>query len=205
MPKESRAHPLCWPPGHARSEKHARSKFRAGFPEVLGELQQALRRQRATGWFVSSNYPVGPDGFPDTRWPLKDGDPGAALYWVRGGSRYVMACDAWETVADNLHAIFLTLEADRAKVRWGCSGALERSQAGFLELPGPPPEAEWWTILSVPRELPIEDVRAIYRLRIKQWHPDQARSEEDHRLRTQKMKELNAAIEAAEREASRAA
>lgn len=70
---------------------------------------------------------------------LQTDDPGAAVYWFQPKTRrsYVLACDCWASVGENLRAIALSLQAMRALERWGVSEIQERTFAGFQALPAP--------------------------------------------------------------------
>jgi hypothetical protein len=46
-------------------------------------------------------------------------DSGAAVYFTRKGRDQCIACDKWDSVRDNLHAIGKTIEALRGIDRWG--------------------------------------------------------------------------------------
>lgn len=191
----SKWYPLDWPEGHPRAEDRRSSRFKVGFDRAIEEARQELRRLGASGICVSTNLQLARDGWPDPRSPLKKNDPGVALYWIFGGKQHVIACDAWDRIEDNLHAITLTIAADRGKARWGCSAVLERSMAAYLSLPAPAKTRPWWEILGVHEESSLEIAEAIFRTKLKQAHPDVGGSNE-------RMAELNRAIEEARKEKS---
>jgi DnaJ-domain-containing protein 1 len=62
-------------------------------------------------------------------------DPGVAVWFEINGEPRVVACDRWLSVAENLHAIVLTIEAMRGMARWGVGQVVERASAGFMALP----------------------------------------------------------------------
>lgn len=194
MPK---AFPLDWPDGSPRAQDRQSSKFKTSFTKALDVLRRELKLLGATHVLVSCNLPPARDGWPDPRSHLKSGDPGVAVYWLIARTTYVLACDAWDRIEDNLHAISLTVAADRGKARWSCSAITEKAMSAYLALP---PPLAWWEIVGVPRESSLEEIRAIYRLRVKQNHPDQAADDSDRRKRNEQMSQLNLAMEAAEKE-----
>lgn len=193
-----RQYPLDWPENSPRCKNREISRFKSSFDKALTGLRKELKCLDATHVLVSCNLPPARDGWPDSRARLKNEDPGVAVYWIINRITYVLACDSWDRVEDNLHAVTLTIAADRGKVRWGCSDVLKKTMGAYLSLP--PPANQWWEIIGVPRESPLDEVRVIYRLRAKQNHPDSATSESDRKSRTEIMTQLNVAIEAAEKE-----
>lgn len=191
-------YPLDWPVGHPRSDNQGTSRFKCAFDRSIEETRQELRRLGATGVCVSTNLQTARDGWPDPRSPLKGRDPGVAVYWILGGKQHVIACDAWDRVEDNLHAITLTIAADRGKVRWGCSAVLERSMAAYLSLPGPAAARPWWDVLECRRDSSLETIERQYRARIRTAHPDAGGSHD-------RTAELNRALEEARKEKSNVA
>lgn len=191
-----RAFPLDWPVELPRAESRERGPFNATFDATLEELRRQLKLLGASHFLVSCNYPAARDGWPDTRARLKGGDPGVAVWWRKDGREFVLACDRWELPQDNLRAILKTIEADRGKIRWGCSAIEARSMNGYQALPAP---ERWYEILGTPEEAPIEDIEAIYRLRVRQNHPDQAADDQDRSRRHALMQKLNEAITQARR------
>jgi hypothetical protein len=186
-------YPLEWPQGYPRSEDVRSSKFKTSFDRALAETRAELRRLGATSLVVSTNLPLARDGFPDSRARLKNNDPGVAVYWMLGGKMHVIACDAWDRVEDNLHAIRLTLDADRGKARWGCSAVLDRAMAAYQALPAPPKPRDWWEVLGFTSKPTLERAEAAYRDQIRTAHPDVGGSHE-------RMTELNRALEEARKE-----
>lgn len=147
-----------------------------------------------------------------TRWRVRDGhwcvsrnversfagDPAVALWWRdrKDDSLRVLACDKYETQANNAHAILLTLEAMRALERWGAYSAEEAAQ-GAKALALPPPEGtaiNWRTELGdLPPGVAGEDailiVNGRYRTKAAACNGDGAT-----------MLRLNLAVEAARKE-----
>lgn len=191
-----RAFPLDWPVELPRTEYRERGPFNSTFDATLDELKRQMKLLRATHFMVSCNFPKARDGWPDTRAKLKGGDPGIAVWWRKDNVEYVLACDKWELPQDNLRSILKTIEADRGKIRWGCAQIEARSMQGYQSLPAP---ERWFETLGVPEEAPIDEIEAIFRLRVRQWHPDQAQDETDRAARHRHMQKLNEAIEQARR------
>jgi hypothetical protein len=221
------AYPLTWPAGAARTPTHARkeSRFAKRSPrgtyrpplnltvgdEIVFVRNEINRIPGARGLVISTNLPTRGDGMPMASATARDKDPGVAVYWsVKTGTRtvpYVMPCDRWNAIADNLHAIGLSIEAMRGLDRWGAV-KLEQAFAGFAALPpGSSPTAApakpWREVLGGywpegEGELDPGEILALARKRFKTAmaaaHPDAAGGDADLAV------ELNEAMEAAETE-----
>lgn len=205
------AYPLQWPEGWPRTKSDQRQNGRfssrrnsrtrsaedltvmEGVERVLAELGRfGIGRDDIV---ISTNLKTRLDGLPRSDQKGPD-DPGAAVYWeTRGGKRRVMAIDQYRKVADNLAAIAATLDAMRAIERHGGAQILDRAFTGFTALPEPRRARHWREVIGVPQwETSLSEVRAIYRRRAMELHPD--RPGGSHNA----MAELNAALSAAERE-----
>lgn len=123
------------------------------------------------------------------------GDPAATVWWIsRLGELRVLACDKYAKLADNLHAIRLTLEAMRALERWGAYTAEQAAEGARLALPPPEGAAPNWRKLlghvsGLPNDKQLVLVEHTYRSMSREAAGDEA---------TQR--ELNLAIEAARKE-----
>ncbi len=202
------AHPLSWPVGVPRTPSRYASPFGANVrsggtivrsrPEVGSasrELARELKLIRGSSRHViSSNLPTRPDGLPYADATLGRGrDPGACAYWVvvqhRAGTRaevpYCMPCDRWLNVADNLHALALSIGALRGMERWGAV-KMEQAFAGFAALPpgdGSAPEMPttkrpWREVLGMPDVAAMAPAaqlaiaKALHRVEIEKHHTD---------------------------------
>jgi hypothetical protein len=119
---------------------------------------------------ISSNLKVKNNGVPYSA--QKDGgDPGVAVYFDFKDRKVCMACDTYRQVWENTYAIAQTIRAMRACDRWGVSGILDRLFTGFVAITddaGKP----WHTILKCSPEATPEEIKAAYRARMKEHHPD---------------------------------
>lgn len=206
------AYPLQWPEGWPRTKSYARQhgKFSTrqsskaaqeltvadGVERVLEELSRfGIGRDDIV---ISTNVETRLDGLPrsDRRPPA---DPGVAVYWqTRNGTRRVMAIDRYQRVADNLAAIAATLDAMRAIERHGSAQILDRAFTGFAALGAPEATQDWRVVIGVaPVECDLATVRATYRRRAMELHPDRPGGSHDA------MTKLNAAMAAAEKELAR--
>lgn len=203
------AYPLQWPEGwprtknyqrqHGRFSKKSRGSYNEsltvadGVERVLLELSRfGIGRDDIV---ISTNVPTRLDGLPrsDQKAPA---DPGVAVYWrTRKGEHRVMAIDQYSKVADNLAAVAATLDAMRAIERHGGAQILDRAFTGFTALPSARAPRSWREVIGVPTfETSIAEVRAVYRRRAMELHPDRPGGSHDA------MTELNAALAAAEKE-----
>lgn len=214
IPKE--AYPLTWPQGVKRTQWREYSKFdKCANGREIDRIRNELKLAGAKTIVISSNLPLKEDGFPyavGTQVP--NGDPGVAVYWTRSEKRgrewklipYCMPCDRWNRLADNLHAIALSIGAMRGMERWGAV-SVEQAFAGFAALPPggdeqiipEQPHVDWRTVLggSWPEGLEAEELLALAKVRhralILKAHPDAGGDDAA-------AAQLNAALEAAEQE-----
>ncbi|MGF6806245.1 hypothetical protein OKW30_001371 [Paraburkholderia sp. Clong3] len=203
------AYPLQWPEGWPRTKSYARQhgKFsrqrRANYREdltVADGVERVLLELGRLGIgrddiVISTNLKTRLDGLPRSDQKAPD-DPGVAVYWEkRRGGRKVMAVDRYQKVADNLAAVAATLDAMRAIERHGGAQILERAFTGFTALPAPEAPRHWREVIGVPAYVrDMATVRAEYRRRAAQHHPDRPGGSHDA------MTELNAALAMAEKE-----
>jgi hypothetical protein len=173
---------LCWPENKPRSAQRTGSAFksRAVDSEQRG-IEAELERWRIRQFIISRNNQR-----------IYAGDPAAAVWWLdRKGVIRVLACDKYTKLADNMHAIRLTLEAMRALERWGAYTAEQAAEGARLALPAPVavPDRPWREILGVAVGAPGVVAEAAYRVLAKNAGEG-----------SPKLIELNLAIEAARRE-----
>lgn len=191
------AYPLYWP--LSRPRMHHRDRERSRFKTTFGVARDTLVKEirllkaREGSVVLSTNIPLRRDGLPyaDARAPE---DPGVAVYFTDAKGRQVaIGCDRWDRVADNIHAISLTIGALRGLDRWGTSQMVEAAFSGFAALPDRPVGRPWTVVLgSMPGDHP-DVVRLAYARLARERHPDRGGSEEA-------MQELNAAMDEFRRE-----
>jgi hypothetical protein len=191
-PKE--AFPLTWPSGQLRTAPARRksSQFKVTFGQARQDLLYELHRLGASKVIVSTDVPLRRDGLP-----YADGDPddpAVAVYFDRKGKPFVIACDNYETVRENLRAVGETVKALRAIERHGSSSMMEQAFTGFAQLPAArAADPPWYQVLGVDREAPgylIEEARDRLAL---QHHPDRG-GEHD------RMAQINRAFDRAKEE-----
>lgn len=172
-PDDVEAYPLQWPPGWARTpverREHARFKCEPG--KARDGLLRELDRLGAISPKLSSNIPTRNDGLPYAR-HAQPSDSGVAVYFILKGKQMSFACDKWRTVADNMHAIELTISALRGIERWGSSSILERAFAGFAALPAPPSARPFTEVLGIPAGANLAVAKVARNSLLRKYHPD---------------------------------
>jgi hypothetical protein len=125
-------------------------------------------------------------------------DQGVAVYFEYKDRPMVFACDRWDLIHDNIHAIGKTIEALRGIERWGASDMLDRAFTGFTALEYLPGEG-WRVVLEMGDSWGKTDgilltiAEQHYRILAKAAHPDHGGSNEA-------MARLNAARDHARKE-----
>jgi len=171
--------PLTWPSGWDRTSADARRPGRFRYHGAAMTVGEAVRRLSAElkrlgvpadEWFVSSNIPPRIDGLPSGNASGRV-DPGVAVYFKLFARDQVLACDAWQTAADNLAAIAGHIEALRAIDRYKV-GNLEQAFSGYTALPAK--GGTWRSTLGFGPDDPItrELINSRFRQLAREAHPD---------------------------------
>lgn len=182
-------YPLAWPTGRPRTAKRQPALFRdaqaasgrlsihrakARLITQFELMTRTGRPYRTTDIILSTNIRYTRDGRRDQNVSRRDPDDcGAAVYFNLDGRPHVLACDRWDTIADNIAAIAAHIEALRGQERWGVAD-LAQAFAGHTALP--PPE-QWWQVLGVTSTATRAEIEAAWRDRAKQAHPDHGGSD----------------------------
>lgn len=170
--------PLCWPDGWSRTKNRQPSRFKVGSVyEAVEGLRVELDRMGARNIIISTSIPLRRDGLPLSKPPV-DGDPGAAVYFLRSGQPLCLACDQYQSVQDNIHAIAKTIDALRGIERWGSTDLLNRAFTGFAALPNGS-DRHWSEVLMVPRDATRDAIDRAYRDLVKRLHPDVGGNSDD--------------------------
>lgn len=172
-------YPLTWPVARTRTVARQRARFATRTAEGLkstkrlstavacDRLSRELELLKAKDVVVSTNIKPTLSGWPGSASQPKD--PGVAVYFKLGDKPHCLACDRWDTVADNIAAIAAEIEANRGRERWGVV-TLEEAFSGFAALPAKTP---WWKVLgfaSAPVTWP--ELKERFRELAKTHHPD---------------------------------
>lgn len=202
------AFPLSWPVGRPRTPRHRQERARFGarigsrnesgggsrpltVDAALSRLKHQIKLLNASQLVVSSNLALRRDGLPRSG-QGEPADCGIAVYFRINQKPYVVSCDRWDRVADNIAAIAAHLDAMRGQDRWGC-GTLEQAFAGYKALPAQQETKPWWQVLGfVSCEPPsFNHAKSAYRLLAAKYHPDTPGGD------LEKMKALNEAYQQA--------
>lgn len=182
------AYPLCWAPGWKRTTNPKRSRFgKHQLPTVArskDNVLSVLRLMGAKDVIISTNIKLRNDGLPYSGLKEPD-DRGVAVYFKKKindqWQDLCIACDTFDHVGCNLHAIGLSIEAMRGMERWGCSEILNRAFTGFKALPeeGTKTQSSWWEILDVPQNASEDEIKTAYRTKAALHHPDKPGGDHD--------------------------
>lgn len=146
MTESIEAFPLYWPAGFERAKTKRSSAFKATLAEARDGVLYEIKRLGGRNVIISSSIPLKKDGQMQGIARPVDGDHGVAVYFTWKNDQYVLACDSYQYIWENLRAIEKSIDAIRGLERWGASDILSRAFSGFKALP----EAnnEWWKILG---------------------------------------------------------
>jgi hypothetical protein len=181
---ETQRYPLSWPVGWKRTPYGQRraarfgkgaagvNRQRLGVGDGLQRLYGELRRLGAATVIISSNLQLREDGWPYANQAKRLDDPGIAVYFRLSGAARVLACDKWNSAADNLAAIAGHIEAIRAVDRYGV-GTLEQAFAGYAALPANT-AANWRDVFGFKPDERVtwDQVQERFRERARSAHPD---------------------------------
>ncbi len=184
------AYPLYWPLARPRTESYSRrtsNRFQTSFAAARDACIEEIRMMGGSETIISTNIKLRRDGIPQSAdFGKALADPGVAVYFTRKQKEMCFACDAWNHVQDNMHAINLTIAALRGIARWGTGDMMEAAFAGFRALPAPGQSSalQWWKVLGVPINASAAQVLEAYRILAAKHHPDKGGDAEMfHRIR----------------------
>lgn len=166
------AFPLDWPGTIRRTAHPTKAPFTQTVKSAQDGLLRELRLLGATDIIISSD--VGPrkqDGTLYARATTTPADKGVAVYFKRKGKAMCFACDRYDRVHHNIHAIALTIGAIRGIERWGSSEMADMAFTGFAQLPQSTTR-KWWEVLGVSPSASESEVEAAYRRLTLVRHPD---------------------------------
>lgn len=156
-------------------------------------MRRALNELKLLGArdvIISSNIPTRQDGLPYAN-VAAPADPGIAVYFNRHVQNtkkpFVIACDTYRRVRENMRAIAATVEALRTIERHGAETMLEQAFSGFAALPPANVTKPWWEVLGVSEGCSLGQAQDAYRELARIHHPDVAGGSLD------RMSEINVA------------
>ena len=196
MTENISAYPLTWATVYPRTPQHKRkeARFEVSFAVARDQLLHELELLDAFAVIIFSNIQLRRDGLPYATFREPD-DSGVAVYFRIKKKNYVLCCDRWLKVKDNLRAIGLHIAAMRGMERWGV-GSLEQAFMGYQALPPGADfsQTKWWEVLGVDVRASGDEVKTAYRKLARKYHPDGGSSSD-----SEKMTAINAAYEEAKK------
>jgi hypothetical protein len=179
MSELKKAYPLQWPPAKPQTkpgERKTNSSFKTSFADARHNCGRQIKLLGGSDLIISTNIPLNRHGLPGhIDWGKQiSGHPGVAVYFKRKGKELCFACDAWNHVQDNMHAVALTIEALRGISRWGTGDMMEAAFRGFAALPAPGQSGgmDPWKILGLPLNANKDELTEAFRALAKKFHPD---------------------------------
>lgn len=178
------AYPLQWPEHWPRTQDPARHPaMTRDFTRNRDEVVKQLQLLGTDDLVISSNLKTRLDGLPLSK-QREPEDSGVAVYFMLDGAQQCIPCDKWDTTAQNLRAIALTIEALRGIERWGAKEMVNAAFRGFKALPAeaivtPFTAKPWHEVLEVAPTASLETIKAAYRAQLKKHHPDHGGREAD--------------------------
>lgn len=179
---------LMWPDGWGETPAQSRKVSAFGYDTIYQrstEIAEEVKRFKGSNLRITCNAPLratktGYAGFREPQGKaesqLVSEEPGCAIYFDRNGKPMTVGCDQYVDLQSNMRAITLTLGAIRGIERWGSSELLERSVAGFAELPAPGAivnaDRPFWAVLAIAPDASLDVAEAVYRSLVKKHHPD---------------------------------
>lgn len=183
-------YPLAWPHGWARTQRRTKSRYAVSQNRAQDDLLNTIRLMKGRNVVISTNLELRKtDGLPKSsqRAPR---DVGVAVYFVRKGKDFCIACDKFNDVRSNIRAIGKALEGLRAMELSGVTELLDRAFQGFAQLPSSivtaaPPSFR--KVLGLPDDWPVSRLPSVtaqalaagFRKAMAKAHPDTGGSHEE--------------------------
>ncbi|QNF34337.1 hypothetical protein HUW51_17005 [Adhaeribacter swui] len=148
--------------GYPRTDDPRRSLFFAlTLAKARDGILEELRKWRAENIVISSNAPLRKDGLPYSV-NTKTEDAGVAVYFTRGEEQWVVPCDEYESIAENMQAIRYIIESFRTIERHGGHQAFRSATSNFKALPERGTGATCWEILKIAPGANAATIREAY-------------------------------------------
>jgi hypothetical protein len=183
---------LDWPQGFERTPERDRSpnrSYEVELHDAIDDLAAELDRLDVQDWRLSTamdhqsrnpNYPYANQPQPD--------DPSVVVRWRMDDEQYAVACDAYSRVRDNLRTVGLYIREKRKMEQ----RPVETGESEFANARLPPADEDDVVvaggsrvppheILEVDPDADPEIVKAAYRAKVKDAHPDSGGSRDAFR------------------------
>ena len=183
------AYPLSWPLGYKRTKIRKDSRFSQTAEGAQIFLRNELTRLGTRSVIISSNVPVRKDGYIYSDMSAtKIDDPGVAIYFRYKDMDVSMCCDTYSRVWENIYALGKGIESIRGMNRWGVSEFIERAFTGFKALPENTVVngIGWWTVLDLPMNANVHQIKEAYRKLRQKYHPDRPDGNADKFVQVEK-------------------
>ena len=184
---------IDWPQGFVRTPPADRRKnrnFQATLGKTTEDIATEMGRLDPDKWRASiGNTHQKANTLP--RHDANPDDPGFVLRWSEDGEQFAVACDAYSRLRDNVREVYLWVHETR--MRGNRAVVTGESEFAAARLPSADDsavvaEAPPHEVLDVAAGAPDGVVRAAYREKVKDKHPDQGGSKDEF-ARIQRAKE----------------
>lgn len=184
--------PLEWPEDWERSAKTEDSRFKVTPGQARDEMIEQLRLMGARDVVISCNLPASRNGQLLTTQRTRIDDPAVAVYFTLYERDFVIPCDKYRSVWDNMRGIGLSIEAMRTIERHATKQIMVRSFTGLAlpERAKAVDQQDWRVTLGVDETAGWEDIRRGYRSSVKMYHHDGTMPDADKYARIQYAFEL---------------
>lgn len=178
------AYPLTWPQQFPRRDKFKREngQFKTELAKAIKNVQTSLKLfaensgKKIEGLVISSNVTLGINS-PE--------DPAVAVWFTWDDLQVCIPVDRYNSVASNLQAIHMIIEARRVELRHGTLALVRATFHGFKALPAPAKDA-WRVVLGLqPGERDLAKIRDTYRKLRSEVHPDKKQGDHSEFNRVQ--------------------
>ena len=165
--------PLSWPADVPRTRSRRSGRFKIGgsnrltVAQAFDRLSDELDRFEGRRAELSADFEQTRTGRPSLSWK-RSADPGCVVLFTRRGKDYCLPCDTYDDLAQNIAAIAAHLDAVRAIERHGVA-TVDQMMGAFVALPAP---RQWFDVLGVRPDSPLEVAEAAYRSLARDNHPD---------------------------------
>jgi hypothetical protein len=166
-----------WPADFERTPDRGREKnhrFDVSLSQAFDELEAELDRLDVDDYRYSFDAQARQtDGRPYSR--ANPDDPAFVLRWSMDGQQFAVACDHWASLRDNVRSVGLYVrEKRKMENRPVTTGESEFANARLPSadegtVTGEPPAH---VVLDISPEASDDEIRAAYRERLKDVHPD---------------------------------
>lgn len=159
-------YPLVWPDAVPRTPNRMDDKFRTTLAKALNNVEKSVQAfGRDSGKLIRQMEIT--SNVAGIRAP-KIVDPGVAVWFMWDDAPRCFAIDRYHTVAANLQAIHLVLEARRTELRHAGLHTVRAAFRGFVAALPAPGATHWTTVLGVGPDATPDQITAAYRTKARE-------------------------------------